>query len=101
MDMQSNYEKLDGLVRQLALQVAKLETIVPQVTAQAETITDHGERLAGLTTWREEHEKADAKAEAARVRRYAGWSGLVGALAMKLVDWAHTHFNLAGMLAGH
>ena len=101
--MENGYREIEKLVHQLEIQVSKLEVIVPRVESQAATITEHGERLAVLATWSTEHEKADAKAEATRLRRYTGWSGIAGALAMKLVDWAHlhTHFNLAGMLAGH
>lgn len=97
-------KELDGLVRKLEVQVGRLEMIVPQVTSQAETISQHSVSLAGLATWRDEHEKADVKREEARVRRYAGWSAILSAVLVKMLDWAHAHtphINLSGIFAGH
>lgn len=85
----SDYKELDDIVRKLELQVGRIEAVLPQVTAQLTTVQTVMAQVAGLTTWREEHEKADA----ARTRRMAGWSGLIGAFAMKLLDWAHTHLG--------
>jgi hypothetical protein len=96
----AEYQMLDGLVRKLEVQVGKLEAVLPILTAQSAIVEQHGEKLAGLAVWRDEHEKSDA----ARGRRYAGWSaglgGLCGALVMKLLAWAQLHFTLLGIRVG-
>jgi hypothetical protein len=97
---QGEYKELDGLVRKLEVQVGKLEAVLPILTAQSATVEEHGEKLAGLAVWRDEHEKSDA----ARGRRYAAWAGgtgaLVGALVLKFIAWAQVHVMALGIRAG-
>ena len=89
-------KELAALVTELRIEVAKLQAVCPQITSVAATQQAQGEIVAGLVSWRESHEKADE----ARSRRYAAWAGLLGALLMKVIDWAHTHLPLFGAAAG-